>query len=78
MKRTTKVKQLALLLTYTDREAVVSVSDEKLMQDFTVALEFPFTSYIDLYVVSWMITEIQIRGLDAEWAEFGAESSPAW
>jgi hypothetical protein len=74
----TQAKRLALLLTYTDREAVVSVSDEKLMQDFTIALGFPFTSYIDLYVVSWMITEIQVRGLDAEWQALGIESSPAW
>jgi hypothetical protein len=67
-----------LTLTYTSREAVHAVSDAALARDFMVALTYPYSTHVGLYVVSWMITEIQARGLDAEWADLGAESSPAW
>jgi hypothetical protein len=69
-----KAEILILMVTYRDREAVSSASDEALMQHFTVALDFPHCSFIGLYVVSWMISEIQTRELDPR----RVESSPAW
>ncbi len=67
-----------LSLTYGSREAVHAASDAALARDFVIALAYPYWTHVGLYVVSWMITEIKARSLDAEWAEFGAESSPAW